>query len=252
MNNEPSANQLMILDNENAALREIQRQTKEALDSARGENDEIRRMLNNEGRDLSKCLNDRANVEDQLSAAKREIEKLNRQVTLNRENWRMDSEEKETAIRQLKSANESLKNNDGYITDCLGTMSIQREGLSKQLSDLRTENETLKTQWKEYCGKYDLMMARWKDEKADIAKRCGFPWDINGVGLEPWCAADDLRKERDALKSALKVAKVALEELLNHGTPIPNHITGEPEPYQSNPQIALDAMAIIQSALTEE
>lgn len=148
--------------------------------------------------------------EEQLSAAKREIEELNRQVTLNRENWRMDSEEKETTIRQLKSANESLKNNDGYITDCLGTMSIQREELSKQLSDLRTENETLKAQWKEYCGEYDLMMARWKDEKADIAKRCGFPWDINGVGLEPWCATDDLRKERDALKYALKQAAKAL------------------------------------------
>jgi len=36
--------------------------------------------------------------------------------------------------------------------------------------------------------------ARWKDEKADISNRLGYP------GLEPWCAADMVIKELNLLK----------------------------------------------------
>jgi hypothetical protein len=73
--------------------------------------------------------------------------------------------------------------------------------------NLERENAQLKAQWKEYCGEYDAMLARWKDEKGDIAARCGYPWNINGVGLEPWCAADKLREERDQLKAELERLK---------------------------------------------
>lgn len=37
--------------------------------------------------------------------------------------------------------------------------------------------------------------ARWKDEKADIAKRLGYP------GLEPWAAADKVMAELNLIRS---------------------------------------------------
>lgn len=67
---------------------------------------------------------------------------------------------------------------------------------------LKQQVEKLKEQLKEYCGEYDLMLERWKNEKGDIAARCGYPWE-NGVGWEPWVAADKLRGERDSLRLQL-------------------------------------------------
>jgi len=42
---------------------------------------------------------------------------------------------------------------------------------------------------------------RWKEEKEDISKRLGHP------GLEPWCAADIVIQERNALASELAKLK---------------------------------------------
>ena len=83
---------------------------------------------------------------------------------------------------------------------------------AKQLQQVEKERDDLKLQWKEYCDSYDKMMSVHKDEKRDIAARCGYPWDVNDVGLEPWIAADELRKEHDSLKAALRECLTALDD----------------------------------------
>lgn len=86
--------------------------------------------------------------------------------------------------------------------------------LEQRLNEALAKVSTLENQWKEYCTAYDEMLAKWKDEKSYIAARCGKPWD-NGVGLEPWCAADDLMKEKNSIKQERDslLAQIAVKDL---------------------------------------
>lgn len=59
---------------------------------------------------------------------------------------------------------------------------------------------------------------------------------------------DHLKERIATLEQALSEAEYALKDLLNHGTPVPHPYTGEPEPYQSNPELAEQALASIRQS----
>lgn len=79
-------------------------------------------------------------------------------------------------------------------------------GLLARHASLVAEVEKLNKRLDEYAHAYDQLSSIRMDEKADIAKRCGYHWDVNGNGLEPWIAADKLREERDQLRTQLSTA----------------------------------------------
>lgn len=93
----------------------------------------------------------------------------------------------------------------------------------------------------------------WAGEAADLASQ------EPEKGWEPMFAhlfasyRQEIEAEKDkrisTLEAALEKAEKALEDLLHHGATVPNHQTGEPEQYQSNPELALEALAAIAEAL---
>ena len=63
--------------------------------------------------------------------------------------------------------------------------------------------------------------------------------------------AAHVQEQLTTTQTALRMAVEALEDLLNHGASVANPTTGEQEQYQSNPQIAEDAIAAARAALKE-